>query len=89
MNIEFNIAAHSILSGGKPTFPTCEFPYLEWYPRAILIFHSFYHEVVLTSSPNRNSAGYTRNEPAKRRKLSLDPKGSTDYLTMLLSGDST
>jgi hypothetical protein len=38
---EFNIEWHSIVSGGKPTFPTCEFPSLEWYPLTILIFHNF------------------------------------------------
>src|SRR6266850_5125828 len=37
LNCEFNIEWHSILSGGKPTFPTCEFPSLDWYPRSISI----------------------------------------------------
>src|SRR6266850_4319120 len=41
LNCEFNIEWHSISSGGKPTFPTCEFPSLEWYPRVIPFFHSF------------------------------------------------
>jgi hypothetical protein len=38
LNGKFHIEWHSILSGGKPTFPTCEFPSLEWYHRAILFF---------------------------------------------------
>src|SRR6267142_5859455 len=38
LNCEFNIEWHSISSGGKPTFPTCEFPSLEWYPRVDSFF---------------------------------------------------
>src|SRR5882724_2695371 len=29
------------LERGKPTFPTCEFPFLEWYPEPILIMSFF------------------------------------------------
>src|SRR6266850_3504589 len=53
LNCEFNIEWHSILSGGKPTFPTCEFPSLEWYPRAILIFHSFGSWGILQIQPTK------------------------------------
>ena len=42
-NCEFNLDWHAILSGGKPAFPTCEFPPRGWYRRAIIILHSFMH----------------------------------------------
>src|SRR6266550_5325456 len=37
LNSQFETEWHSIWSGGKPTFPTCEFPLIEWYPRSISI----------------------------------------------------
>src|SRR6266550_8824170 len=37
LNSQFETEWHSIWSGGKPTFPTCEFPLLEWYPRSISV----------------------------------------------------
>src|SRR6266850_1375180 len=40
LNCEFNIEWHSILSGGKPTFPTCEFLIVEWCPQFDFSFFS-------------------------------------------------
>src|ERR1700730_10162046 len=49
LNCQFGTEWHSILSGGKPTFPTCEFPSLEWCCHRFQFLHSLYREVVLTS----------------------------------------
>jgi hypothetical protein len=35
---ELSVEWVRILSGDKPTFPTCEFPFLEGYPESILNF---------------------------------------------------
>jgi hypothetical protein len=37
LNSQLETERHSILSGGKPTFPTCEILSAEWYQRSISI----------------------------------------------------
>jgi hypothetical protein len=42
LNSQFETELRSILSGVKPTFPSCKFLDAEWYPRSISILHSFF-----------------------------------------------
>jgi len=42
LNCQFETEWHSILSGGKPTFPTCEFLTVEWCLDRLQFFHSIF-----------------------------------------------
>jgi len=53
LNSQFETEWHSIWSGGKPTFPTCEFPLLEWYPRSISISSQLLPWVGFQTAPVR------------------------------------
>src|SRR6266850_5979018 len=87
LNCEFNIEWHSISSGGKPTFPTCEFPSLEWYPRVIPFFTASAVGGLFRSFLLRRQLGVCVQIPQRKLVDGSDPL-YFDLATQMLAQDN-
>src|SRR5216117_3128463 len=75
LNSQIETEWHSIWSGGKPTFPTCEFPLLEWYPRSISISSLRWSEELESDNRKQSCADDAADERRDNRNPRVAPVG--------------